>query len=253
MCTEILAQRSRLLRSQFLSRLTAERETSIRTGGVAARSADLRSKGDLAQSLARMLGRVARRRDGAATVEFALVAVPFMMLIFCIIELSLILVVDLSLTNATLLLARQIRVGSLIAVSSSISASSGTTISLADFKQAICSNILIVPTATCLNSLQIDLRTQSAFAGQTNPNPVSGTNFSNTALCFYSGISGSIVELRAFYLWPLLNPVLLAPFVQTTTITTSSGTTSGSYFLLFSSEVFRNEPNASSSNSGTGC
>ncbi len=207
----------------------------------------------LVQSMVGVLGRVAQRRNGATTVEFALVAVPFMMLIFGIIELSLILVVDLNLTNATLLLARQLRVGSLIATGVAVSASSGTTIDLADFKQAICNNMQIISAATCMTNLQIDLRTQSAFTGQTNPNPVSGTNFSNTALCFYSGTSGSIVELRAFYLWSLLNPVLLAPFVSIATVTTNNGTTSGKYFVLYSSEVFRNEPNASSSNSGTGC
>ncbi len=205
------------------------------------------------RNLTRSAAGFARHRDGGVTVEFAIMVIPFLMLIFGIIELGLILVVDLNLTNATLILARQIRVGSMIAAGGSVATSSGSVINLSDFKQAICNNIKLVPNATCLSNLQIDMRTLSTFTGNTVPNPVSGRSFSSSALCFYSGASGNIVELRAFFLWPLFSPVLLSSFAQVTSLTTSAGTNTGAFFMLISSEVFKNEPNAASQNTGSGC
>lgn len=193
-----------------------------------------------------------RRRDGAAAIEFALVATPFMFLLFGIIEMGIIFVTNINLSNATLLLARQIRTGGIMAPGSSATSSSGISLDLADFKTAICNKLLMVPSATCTAQLQVDIRTQSAF-GVASTNPVNNKNFNNSSLCYYSGANGSIVEFRSYYLWPIATPILLSALANATSYTVGTTTTSGNFFVLQSAEAFKVEPNSSGTNSGSGC
>lgn len=193
-----------------------------------------------------------RRRDGAAAVEFAIVATPFIFLLFAIIEIGLIFVTNINLNNATLLLARQIRTGGIIAPGSSATSSSGITLDLADFKTAICNNLPMVPAATCTTQLQVDIRTQAAF-GVSSPSPITGSTFNNAALCYFSGAGGSIVEFHAYYLWPVATPILLSALVNAKTYQSGSTSTSGNFYVLQSAEAFKIEPNSSGANSGGGC
>lgn len=198
------------------------------------------------------LKQILRRRDGAAAIEFALVATPFIFILFAIIEIGLIFVTNINLNNATLLLARQIRTGGIVAPGSSATSSSGIVLDLADFKTAICNNLPMVPSATCTTQLQVDIRTQTGF-GSTSPSPFTGTTFSNSALCYFSGAGGSIVEFKAYYLWPVATPILLSALVNATTYKSGSTSTSGNFYVLQSAEAFKIEPNASGSNPGGGC
>lgn len=192
-------------------------------------------------------------RRGSVMVEFTLVATPLLFFIFAIIELGLIFVANTSLANATFSLARQIRVGKITAAGKATTTSNGIQMDLADFKKAVCNNIQIVPTATCLSQLQVDLRTQTSFQSQSSVNTGSGSNFNTSNMCFYSGSPGDIVVMRAYFLWSIQTPVLLAPLGSVTSVTTSAGSSTGNYFVLTSSEVFRNEPNAAATNNGSGC
>lgn len=198
------------------------------------------------------LKRTIRRRDGAAAIEFALVASPFIFMLFAIIEIGIIFVTNINLNNATLLLARKIRTGGIVAPGSSTTTSSGIVLSLADFKTAICNNLPMVPSATCTTQLQIDIRTQNGF-GSTAPSPLTGNTFSNSALCYYSGASGSIVEFKAYYLWPVATPILTSALVNATTYKSGSASTSGNFYVLQSAEAFKIEPNSSGANPGSGC
>ncbi|MDP9096873.1 MAG: pilus assembly protein [Pseudomonadota bacterium] len=186
-------------------------------------------------------------------IEFALVSLPFIFLLFAIIELGLIFFANMALANATLSLARQIRVGKLTAPGKAATTSAGIAMDLADFKKAICNNMKLVPTATCLNQLQIDMHVEASLQNQTTASTGSGSNFNTSSFCFYSGSPGDIVVLRAYYLWDIQTPGLLAPLAPIKTMTTSSGNTTGSFFPLISSEVFRNEPNSATTNNGSGC
>ena len=186
-------------------------------------------------------------------MEFALVALPFFFLIFAVIELGLILLANVTLSNATLSLGRQIRVGKIIAAGKGVTTSAGALMSLSDFKTAICSNMAFVPTSTCQNQLQVDMRTQSSFQNSSSVSTGSGANFSTSSFCFYSGAPGDIVVMRAYFLWSIQTPLLLSPLGSVTSMTTSSGTATGDFFVLSSSEAFRNEPNAAVVNNGGGC
>lgn len=203
-------------------------------------------------SCPRSLTQILRRRDGAAAVEFAIVASPFVFLLFAIIEIGLVFVTNINLNNATLLLARKIRTGGIIAPGSTATTSSGVTLDLADFKTQICASLPMVPSATCTTQLQVDIRTQAAF-GTASPSPFTGKSFSTSALCYFSGAGGSIVEFHVYYLWPVATPILLSALVNATSYQNGSTTTSGNYYVLQSAEAFKIEPNSSGSNSGSGC
>jgi Flp pilus assembly protein TadG len=78
-----------------------------------------------------MLARFARRSDGAAAVEFALVALPFLWLLFVIFETAGVIFTDIALQNGVSETARLIRTGQ--AQTQGISSSR--------FKELLCGNI----------------------------------------------------------------------------------------------------------------
>ncbi len=201
----------------------------------------------------RVLNIFASDRRGATAIEFAFVALPLFFLLFATLELGLVFVLNLNLSNAAAALGRELRVGEVIAPGSSVTSSTGTQLDLSDFKAAICSKIALVPTATCMNALQVDVRTLSSFQNQTPPNPISGGTFSTSGLCYYSGPASSVVEFRAYYLWPITTPVLLSGLANVTKVVTGSGTSSGSWVAISTTEVFKNEPSSSITNTSNSC
>ncbi len=190
---------------------------------------------------------------GATAAELALIAAPLLFLIFATLELSLIFILQMNLANAASTLGREIRVGQIVASGSSLTTSNGTQLDLADFKSQLCSNIQIVPKSTCLNQLQVDVRTQTSFSSLTPPSPISGGTFNATTLCFNSGAASSVVEFNAYYLWPVLTPGLLNSLANVKSLTTSNGTSTGTWFAISAADVFRNEPNNSIVNTSSSC
>jgi Flp pilus assembly protein TadG len=186
-------------------------------------------------------------------IEFAIVAIPFLFLLFASIELSLIFVMNNSLSNAMSVAAQQIRLGNVIATGVSSTTSTGSQLDLSDFKRLVCSKIALVSSTACASQLQLDVRPLSGYQSMSPPSPSSGANFNTSSLCYYSGQAGSVVEITGYYLWPVLPLPFLSVLTQTTSLTTSSGSTSGSWFLLTYSEVFKTEPNAGIVNPGSGC
>jgi Flp pilus assembly protein TadG len=202
----------------------------------------------------RFIGHLISDRAGAAAVEFALVSIPFFALLFVILELALVFLLSVSLSNATANEARKIRVGGLEAAGVSVMTSSGNQLDVPAFKAAICSQIVLVPTSTCTSQLQVDIRTLNSFEQSAPPSPISGSTFNTGSLCFYSGAAGSIVQVRAYYLWSLLDPILLAPLANITQLAGSNGaSTTGTWLLISSTEVLKTEAVPGETNTGAGC
>ncbi len=178
---------------------------------------------------------------------------PLLFLLFATVEMGLIFVANICLSNATLNLARQIRVGRVVASGVGATSSSGSQLDLADFKTAVCSKMLLVPTATCMTQLQLDVRTQSSFQGVSAPNPMATSNFTTAGFCFYSGTPGSVVTMRAYYLWPIQTAFLFPALRDASSVTIGTQTFYGNYYVLTSLEIFKNEPNTSATNTGGGC
>lgn len=166
--------------------------------------------------------RFTRADSGAAAVEMALIAMPFLLLTFGIIELALIFLLSASLENATAEAARTIRTGQ---------EQTGATPTPAAFKTAICNNLGWMQ-ADCGANLYVDVRTYATFASVTAPQPVVNKVFNPAALTFSPGGPGAIVVVRAYYQWSLIAPLMSQALVQL----------GGGKALITSTATFRNEP-----------
>ena len=169
-----------------------------------------------------MLRRLIRSERGAAAVEMALVATPFVMLVFGIIEIAMIFMISASLENGMDIAARTIRTGEF---------QTGGTATAAAFKTTIC-NTFGWFQSDCTNNLYVDVRTYSTFASVTAPQPVSNGTFNSGALTFQPGDANDIVVVRAYYKWTLLAPMFNQAFQQL----------NGGVALLTTTAAFRNEP-----------
>ncbi len=183
------------------------------------------SVSDFTTSLRGRAGRFARARGGAAAVEFALMAVPFFLLLFGVIELALIFLLSTTLDNASGEVARRIRTGEL-------QTQGGATPQA--FKTAICDTLGWLK-GDCESNLYVDVRTFQSFqtAGGAGA-PVDGDAFDPSDFQFQLGQPNSIVLVRAFYKWPFMTPLVSKAMGQF-----SDGST-----VLMSTVTFKNEPYA---------
>lgn len=167
--------------------------------------------------LARSAGRFARDDEGATAVEFALVAIPFMMLLFAIVELGLAFLVSITLESAVIDAGRTIRTGQVQTAGSDAAA----------FKTAVCNRMSWLG-SKCSTALRLDVRTFSDYA--TGTSSATNTAVPNT-MSWNPGSSGSIVLIRAYYTWPLITPML------NTGLQSSNGKR-----IIYAATSFTNEP-----------
>ena len=172
--------------------------------------------------LRRGIARLIRSERGAAAVEMALVATPFLMLLFGIIEVGMIFLISASLENGMDAAARTIRTGQF---------QDGGAPTSSAFKTSIC-NTFGWFQADCTTNLYVDVRTYASFSAITAPQPVQNGVFNPAALAFTPGGPDDIVVVRAYYKWPLI-----APFFDQALQQLNGGMT-----VLTTTFAFRNEP-----------
>jgi Flp pilus assembly protein TadG len=174
-----------------------------------------------ARKIRSLYRRFAAARRGATAVEFALIATPFLALMFGVLELGLVFMVSTTLDNATEAAARTIRTGQL-------QSAGGTATS---FKTAICDNMSWLGTS-CSTNLNVDVRTFPKFADVSLTDPVTNGAFDSTKTTFVTGDGEDIVVVRAYYEWTLITPMLNAGLANL----------GGTKRLIYSTVTFRNEP-----------
>lgn len=192
-------------------------------------------QGRLAGVAQRLLGRgivrrFARRQDGAAAVEFALVAAPFLALIFAIMETAMVFFASQSLETAAADSARLIMTGQ----------AQSQGFDQNKFKQAVCDKVGGL--FDCMDGLYIDVQTYSSFAtlsgGATQKlNDIKAlfgnkTPPSSDAFSYQAGGPGDIVVVRLIYLWPVYVPLLGLNLADMP----------GNKRLMMATVAFRNEP-----------
>ncbi|TMJ34662.1 MAG: pilus assembly protein [Alphaproteobacteria bacterium] len=164
--------------------------------------------------------RLARRKDGAAAVEFGLVAAPFLALLFAIMETAIVFFAGQALETAAADSSRLIMTGQ--AQTQSFDA--------AAFKNAVCAKIYGL--FDCQNGIYVDVRKFTSFSGVTMPSPVDAQgNFQNN-FQYQPGGPGDIVVVRLFYQYPVY--VSLLGF--------NLSNINGGKRLLAATAAFRNEP-----------
>jgi Flp pilus assembly protein TadG len=165
--------------------------------------------------------RFARAQNGTAAVEFALVAAPFLALVFAILETALIFFAGQTLEAAASDSARLIMTGQ--AQTSGYSQS--------DFKTAVC-NRLAGGLFDCTNGVYVDVKTYTTFTSITATPPITNGQLDTTNMAYTPGGPGDIVVVRLYYQWP----IYVSMFGD------NLSNLNGNKRLLVATSVFRNEP-----------
>ncbi len=160
-------------------------------------------------------------RSGSALIEFAMVAPVFLLLMFAIIETSILYFAQSTLQFATDNAARLVRTGQ-------VQASAMTKTA---FRNQICGSI--APLLACNGNLQVDMQAYTGFGGANFTDPLDTDGNLKPGLNNYQpGTSSSVVLVRVFYTWSVITP-LLTPFLVNM---------SDDRHLLIGTSAFRNEP-----------
>ena len=139
-------------------------------------------------------GSFAKREDGAAAVEFAMVAFPFFALLFAILETAVVFFAGQILETGVYNASRLIRTGQ--------AQTSG--FSEAQFRQSVCDNIYGV--IDCNNDLILDVRTHENFDSADLSSPFDADGNTTFTPKYDPGQRNDIVVVRAFVKWPTIVP-----------------------------------------------
>jgi Flp pilus assembly protein TadG len=167
------------------------------------------------------LRRFARAEKGTAAVEFALVSIPFMALIFAILETALVFFANQTLESAASDAGRLIMTGQ----------AQTAGYSQNDFKTAVC-NDLAGGLFDCSNGVQVDVKTYTSFAAIDTSSPVKNGQLDTSKMGYTPGGPGDIVVVRLYYQWPIYVSLL----------GDNLSDLNGNMRLLVATSVFRNEP-----------
>ena len=164
--------------------------------------------------------RFVRNTAGASALEFAIVSVPFFLLLMAVFQMAFVYFANFALESATSRAARLVRTGQ------------AQDFSASQFKTEVCKEI---SAPLSCSGLELDVRKFDSFGsaadGLTQPLDSSGNMKENFS--FNPGGSGDVVVVRAFY--PLDIGALLPAEV-------SMSNMSGNKRVLVATAAFRNEP-----------
>jgi Flp pilus assembly protein TadG len=168
----------------------------------------------------RAVARLLRSERGAAYVEFAIIGIPFMLLILGTIELGLILWASADLENATSDAARLIRTGQ------------AQTMDASALTNAICAGTVILP--GCASQLKVSVQKFQTLSQVAMLDPKGSDGNLRQDLSGDPTQVGPLqnVLVTVYYPWTLLNPLTVAAL---------SNLANGD-FLLQASAVFKTEP-----------
>lgn len=160
-----------------------------------------------------------KNRKGSAAIEFAILALPFMVLIFAILEIAIMFFVDSGLDAALHKTVRQVRVGT---------AKTGAW-DLAKFKDTVCSELTY--SFSCRQNLLVRAVVVTNMASVSKTSPIVNGALS-VRQDFNIGGSGDYVLVQAFLTW---DPVLKL-------YTFAGGRLNDGRYVLGAAELFKNEP-----------
>ncbi len=190
----------------------------------------------------RLWRKLVRSSDGAAAIEFAILAVPYFLIVFAIIETFVAFAAEQLVTNAVNTLGRELRTGQ---ITYNLNRST-TDMDVTKFRRAFCEEVNIMIQCSeeeiaTPNKLYIDARTFTSFAAIPKTIPRKSTaaysDIDPTSFKFTPGGPSSINMLRAYYRWQVITD-LVRPFI--TTIRPADGSMP-SDFLIVATTAFQNE------------
>jgi Flp pilus assembly protein TadG len=166
-----------------------------------------------------------RDRRAAAAVDFALVLLPFLMVLMTMINSALVLLAGQVLQTAATNAARLVLTGQ----------AQNANDTAAQFKSGICASLTVM--FNCANNLYVDVESFSSFSTISLPSATNANGTVNSGAFGYSpGNPGDIVVVRLIYQWPIIASAL------TVGLASSANSTN----TLVATVAFRNEPYAPS-------
>ncbi|MCM2456057.1 pilus assembly protein [Rhizobium sp. CG4] len=195
----------------------------------------------LMRSVFRFFGQIRKLRkssDGAAAIEFAILAIPYFMIIFAIIETFIAFTGEQLVSNAVENMSRKLRTGQI-----TYKVDSTTDKEAEQFRQLFCNEIAIMITCSTTEAkipqkLFIDARTFTNFADMPSSVPVKNGDLDTSAFKYEPGGPGTINMLRAYYKWQVMTD-LIRPYISNIRPTDASVP---SYFLIVATSAYQNEP-----------
>lgn len=182
------------------------------------------------------LRRFIRSRDGATAIEFALLAIPYFVILFAVLETFIAFTAEQMVTNAVDTLARKMRTGQITAANTTSQ----------QFRQAFCNEISIIIACSSTevatpSKLFLDVQTFSSFSAIPTTIPrISSAPYADldtTALKYTPGGKSTINMVRAYYRWEVITDIV-RPFLSS--VHPADGSMP-SIYLMVATAAFQNE------------
>lgn len=173
-------------------------------------------------------------RDGTAAIEFAILAIPYFLVVFAILETFIAMMAEQVVVNATETMGRRLRTGQI-----------SSSISKADFRKNFCDEVSIM--INCDGEIEkeqklyIDLRSFAAFKDIPTTIPLKAYgeyyDLDTAQFGFKPGGPETINMLRVYYRWRVVADII-RPYL--TKIRPVDGSMP-SHFLIVATSAFMNE------------
>ena len=178
--------------------------------------------------------RFVRSRRGATAVEFALISVPLMVLLFGVLELAMILLVSATLDTATDFAARNIRTGVFQQGPSNMKGQDGfrrlVCVNMS-WLQQMCTQAAPKPGDPDPNPLFVEARTFDSYVAAGALQRRDPNTFDPQKTDWCAGNPEDIVVVTTYFKWPIVTPLIRPLFKNY-----DGGR------MISSTRLFRNEP-----------
>ncbi|MDB5523621.1 MAG: pilus assembly protein TadG [Rhizobium sp.] len=188
-----------------------------------------------------LLSRFRKSRDGAAAIEFALLAIPFLMLIFATFETFLAFTGEQLMANAVDTMSRKIRTGEI-----TFGLGKPTDMTESEFREAFCAEIAILRMCSSTEAatpakLYLDVRQFTTFADMPKDIPrlssAATSDLDTSEFAYAPGGPETKNMVRAYYRWQVMTD-LVRPYL--TNIRPANKIIPTDY-LIVSTSAFQNE------------
>jgi Flp pilus assembly protein TadG len=166
------------------------------------------------------LRRFARQQEGAAAIEFGLVAAPFLGLLFAIMETAFVFFANQSLEYAVAQSGRLIMTGQADAAGYDQN----------KFKTAVCNQVVAL--FDCASKLYVNVQNFSDFGAATTTPPYNNGQLDTSKMVYKPGVPGDVVVVQLYYQWP----------IYVSLYSNNLANQNGGNRLLIATNAFRNEP-----------
>jgi Flp pilus assembly protein TadG len=178
-----------------------------------------------------LLRRLFKDKSGTSAIEFALLAVPFMVVIFASLETFAAFTGEQLLANATETMARKVRTGQITSATSE-----------EEFRKAFCAEISVLMPCSATEAktpskLFIDVRSFADFSKIPSALPRKDGDLDRDGFKFNPGGPTTITMVRAYYRWEVITD-LVRPYI---TNLRPAGSSMPKDYLMVATAAFRTE------------